>query len=81
MKAVKILKTIPLKDSENGAMSFAVIENPYGEGTKPVLSVGVMLDNEKPNWKIHIPFSQIKKVQKVLKKAREKYKFYKKGKK
>lgn len=80
MKEERIFKTIPLNDTKNGTISFAIIKNPYEEDGNAVVSIGIMIDDTKPEWKVHIPFSQIKEVRKILKKARKKYKPSKKGK-
>ena len=56
------------------------LKNPYEEDGNVVVSIGIMIDDTKPEWKVHIPFSQIKEVRKILKKAHKKYKPSKKGK-
>lgn len=83
MKETEIYKTIPLKESEGGTLNFAIIEEPYGEGSKAVISICASLGEGKESWKVHIPFSQIKEVCQALKdakKARKKQKTAKKPK-
>ncbi len=70
MKETAVYKTIPLKGSKGGTLDFAVIEEPYGEGSKPVVSICATL-NEKESWKVHIPLSQIKEVRQALKEAKK----------
>ena len=65
---------------KNGTISFAIIKNPYEEDGNVVVSIGIMIDDTKPEWKVHIPFSQIKEVRKILKKAHKKYQPRNKGK-
>lgn len=71
MKETEIYKTIPLKESEGGTLNFAFIEEPYGEGSKAVISICASLGEGKESWKVHIPFSQIKEVRQALKEARK----------
>ena len=71
MKETEIYKTIPLKESEGGTLNFAIIEEPYGEGSKAVISICASLGEGKESWKVHIPFSQIKEVRQTLKEARK----------
>lgn len=71
MKEAEIYKTIPLKESEGGTLNFAIIEEPYGEGSKAVISICASLGEGKESWKVHIPFSQIKEVRQALKEARK----------
>lgn len=70
MKETSVYKTIPLKESKGGTLNFAVIEEPYGEGSKPVVSICATL-SEKESWKVHIPLSQIKEVRQALKEAKK----------
>ncbi len=57
-------KTIPLASNDKGVISIAKIEKPYGEGSKPVVSIGISLngDAENPDWKAHIPLENIEDV-------------------
>jgi len=75
MKKVKLIKTIPLANTKEGIISISHIEEPYGEGSKPVVSIGISLDGEnKPDWKAHIPYENIDDVIEALKEAKEKFK-------
>ena len=48
---------IPYKERKNAALTVTRLDNPYGEGSSPVVSVGCTLkgDLDNPSWKIHIP--------------------------
>ena len=54
-------KTIPLASSDNGVISVTKIEKPYGENSKPVVSIGISLngDANNPDWKAHIPLENV----------------------
>jgi len=75
MKKSTLIKTIPLANTKEGIISISHIEEPYGEGSKPVVSIGISLDGEnKPDWKAHIPYENIDDVIEALKEAKEKFK-------
>ena len=69
---VKEIKILPLSGTENGKIEVAVIEEPYGEGTAPVASVGIFLDgkNADPDWKVHLPKEDIDGVIAALEEAK-----------
>jgi len=73
MSNIKEIETLPLSSTENGKIEVAVIENPYGENSSPVASVGIFLDsgNDEPDWKVHIPKDDIDAVISALQKAKE----------
>jgi len=75
MKKTKLIKTIPLANTKEGIISISHIDEPYGEGSKPVVSIGISLDGEesKPDWKAHIPYENIDDVIEALKEAKEKF--------
>ena len=62
-KVVKLIGVIvfkivvPYKDREKSAIVVAHLEEPYGKGSKPVVSVGCTLkgDTDDPTWKVHVP--------------------------
>jgi hypothetical protein len=78
MKKATLIKTFPLANTKEGVISVSHIEEPYGEGSKPVVSIGISLDGseDKPDWKAHIPYENIDDIIEALKEAKEK--FYKK---
>lgn len=57
-------KVIPLASSDKGVISVTKIEEPYGAGSKPVVSIGISLngDPENPDWKAHIPLENVEDV-------------------
>ena len=75
MKKTKLLKTIPLANTKEGIITISHIDEPYGEGSKPVVSIGISLSGEenKPDWKAHIPYENINDVIEALKEAKEKF--------
>ncbi|MCM1225484.1 MAG: hypothetical protein NC548_64670 [Lachnospiraceae bacterium] len=81
MKESSVYKTVPLKDYEGGKIEFAIIEEPYGEKSKPVVSICVSLGDGKESFKLHIPLSQVKEVRQVLKSSKKAYKKHKDSKK
>jgi len=75
MKKTIPITTIPLANTKEGIISITHIEEPSGEGSKPVVSIGISLDGEekKPDWKAHIPYENIDDVIAALKEAKEKF--------
>jgi len=73
MKKRKLLKTIPLANTKEGIITISHIDEPYGEGSKPVVSIGISLDGDEnnPDWKAHIPYENIDDVIQALKEAKE----------
>jgi hypothetical protein len=61
---------VPYRDRPKASIVVARIEEPYGEGSGPVLSIGSTLkgDVDNPTWKVHIPCDI---VEEVLSAARE----------
>ncbi len=64
-------KVIPLANTEKGIITVAKLEEPYGAGSKPVVSVGISLngDANNPDWKAHIPLENIDAVCEAIKEA------------
>ncbi|WP_457746939.1 hypothetical protein [Sulfurimonas sp.] len=61
-------KTINLHGTKSGVISVTKIENPYGEGSNTVASIGISLsgDANNPEWKVHIPMDNLDEVIKAL---------------
>jgi len=59
MSEAKLLKTIKLASMEGGIITISKIVHPYGESSKPVVSIGVSLKGGEPDWKVHIPYENI----------------------
>lgn len=70
-----LITTLHLEGTSKGVLSVSNIEAPYGEGTPSVCSIGVSLTGEEdnPDWKVHIPYSQIDDVCAALQKAKEQH--------
>jgi hypothetical protein len=51
------LDVFPYRDREKASITVTTVEEPYGLGTPPVVSIGCTLkgDVENPSWKVHIP--------------------------
>jgi len=56
--------TLSLEGTKNGIISIAKIEEPYGTGSAMVASIGISLsgNEEKPEWKVHIPMNNLDEV-------------------
>ncbi len=53
--------TLTLEGTKNGVISIARIDEPYGEGSGTVASIGISLsgDSDTPEWKVHIPLKNL----------------------
>jgi len=62
-----------LSGTKNGKVSISKIDEPYGENSQSILSIGVFLDSSKdePDWKVHIPKDDIDKLILAINKAKE----------
>jgi len=58
------LTMIPLSGTKKGVISVTRINEPYGNGSAPVASIGISLtgDAANPEWKVHIPLDNIDEV-------------------
>lgn len=56
-----------------GKITITTIAQPYGPKSESVTSIGISLKEsaEEPEWKVHIPKSNIDQVIEALKKAKE----------
>ena len=75
MSNSELLKTIPLSGTDKGVISISNMDEPYGEGSSSVVSIGVSIkgDGNNPDWKAHIPYENIDEVIEALKEAKEKF--------
>jgi len=64
--------TLPLAGTQNGVISISKIEEPYGEGSHTVASIGISLagNAEEPEWKVHLPLENLEAVIEALQKLR-----------
>jgi len=60
-KNSKIIKTFKLHGTKSGTISVSHINEPYGEDSSPVVSIGISLkgDIDEPDWKAHIPYENL----------------------
>lgn len=63
---IDIIKTIKLQGSKSGKISIANMSNPYGMGSDDVVSIGICLKDDLPEWKVHIPYENLEELIKVL---------------
>ena len=76
MKTNTLIAQFPLAHTKEGVITVSNINEPYGENSKPVVSIGITInaDDEHPKWKAHIPYENIDDVIAALKAAKEKFK-------
>ncbi len=62
-----------LSGTKDGKISVTVVEQPYGPKSESVVSIGISLqaDANEPDWKVHLPKSNIDAVIAALQKAKE----------
>jgi hypothetical protein len=70
---MKIVEEIALSGTENGNITVAILEEPYGAGSEAVASIAVSLqaNGDEPDWKVHIPVANIDALINALTKAKE----------
>ncbi len=70
-----ILTTFPLAGTKNGIISISHLEEPYGSGSFPVVSIGISLkkNGEEPDWKAHIPYENLDELINALTTAKEQF--------
>jgi hypothetical protein len=68
------IEDIALSGTNDGKISIAVVEEPYGPKSDSVVSIGISLqtDSAEPDWKVHLPKANIDGVIAALEKAKEK---------
>ncbi len=70
-----VLKTFALADTKNGVISVSHLEEPYGDGSFPVVSIGISLKKnaDEPDWKAHIPYDNLDELIAALNEAKAKF--------
>ena len=70
-----ILNTFPLAETKKGIISVSHLEEPYGTGSFPVVSIGISLkgDESTPDWKAHIPYENLDELIASLQTAKESF--------
>ena len=64
---------IALGSTKDGKISITTIVEPYGKGSESVASIGITLqaDAGEPDWKVHIPKTNIDAVIAALQEAKK----------
>ena len=67
------IDTIKLSGTKEGKISISTLSEPYGKGSENIASIGISLQStaSEPDWKVHIPKSNIDAVIKALILAKE----------
>jgi len=70
-----IIKTFALADTKKGIISISHLEEPYGTGSFPVVSIGISLKGieAEPDWKAHIPYDNLDELIESLQEAKERF--------
>ncbi len=71
----ELLKSFQLAGTKEGMISIAHLEEPYGDKSHSVVSIGISLkgNTEEPDWKAHIPYANLDDLISSLQEAKEKY--------
>ncbi len=69
------IKIFHLHGTKDGIVSVAHITEPYGEGSEPVVSIGISLKGNaiEPEWKVHIPYENIDDLIEALELAKKEF--------
>jgi hypothetical protein len=69
-----VIKSFNLAGTKNGIISISNIDQPYGEDSASVVSIGISLkgDSNEPDWKAHIPYENLEDLISALNEAKEK---------
>lgn len=70
-----ILTKFPLAGTKNGIISVSHLEEPYGSGSFPVVSIGIALKKSggEPDWKAHIPYENLDELISALQDAKARF--------
>lgn len=70
-----VLKKFPLAGTKNGMISISHLEEPYGSGSFPVVSIGIALkkNGDEPDWKAHIPYENLDELIDALNEAKKQF--------
>ncbi|MBD3789084.1 MAG: hypothetical protein IE885_01740 [Campylobacterales bacterium] len=70
-KNTTLIKTITLPHKSGGTITVVNINEPYGELSSTVTSIGVSLSDKEPEWKVHIPINKIDELISALHEAKK----------
>lgn len=75
-----VLTTFALAGTKTGVVSVSHLEEPYGTGSFPVVSIGIALkkNSEEPDWKAHIPYENLDQLIVALNDAKARFEAEKK---
>ncbi|DAB33014.1 MAG TPA: hypothetical protein CFH79_00880 [Sulfurospirillum sp. UBA11407] len=70
-----LIDSFALADTKKGKISVSHLDEPYGTGSFPVVSIGISLkgDENSPDWKAHIPYENLDQLIETLQKAKESF--------
>jgi len=70
---VKQIDEMTLSGTKDGKISITTVEQPYGENSESVASIGISLQAgaKEPDWKVHIPKANIDAVIAALTEAKK----------
>jgi hypothetical protein len=70
-KTTTPIQTIKLPHTNNGKITVVNINEPYGQLSTTVTSIGVSLEDTDPDWTVHIPVSKIDELIAALQEAKK----------
>ena len=70
MSNTTLIDTIELAGTKSGKITVANINEPYGENSEEVTSIGISLVGDDIEWKVHIPKKNLDELIEVLEKAK-----------
>jgi hypothetical protein len=75
IKKNTILRDFMLAGTKDGKIIVSNLDEPYGEGSGSVVSIGVSLKQEsfQPDWKVHIPYENLDELIDALQEAKDKH--------
>lgn len=67
------VNTLTLSGTKHGKITISTLTEPYGVKSESVVSIGITLqaDASEPDWKVHIPHSNIDAVIAALQEAKK----------
>lgn len=69
MSTITELGTLPLAGTKKGKISISNVTEPYGKDTSDIVSIGISLNGQDIQWKLHIPYENLADVIAILQKA------------
>ncbi len=69
MSTSQEIGTISLHGTKKGTISISNVNEPYGEDSHDIVSIGISLNGKEIAWKSHIPYENLDEVIAILQKA------------